>query len=480
MLENGGSSRIIMGRDYLSVSETIMNADDALRIHEASLDLLTGPGVQVDHDGICDLLLKAGARPGASARVVRLPRELVTECVARAPSVVSFADRRGGGYEVTPESPSRAWSVPGMNILRHGQHRPFTSTDMADCARLLDGLPNVDGVFGMALDDVPPTARDVVGLRIMAQNTGKHIRVLCFTPRGAETLCEMLQVVGPESWFSVGFTAHGPLRWTNLALGIFKSTAGHGIPATINGEPTAGASGPVTLAGSAAVGNAEILSGIVINQLLEPGRPCIYNLGLAHFLDMRTAIAVTGAPENALFADASAAMGRFYKLPSCSWVSTESMSVDGQAAMEKTFGWQAHTSAGVSLIWGVGQLESELTFSPAQAVIDNEILSVCRRYARGVNISDESLATDLVRDVGIGGSFLDSDHTLEHFREELWEPTILWRNRREAWTTAGSLTLADAAKARADELIDTEPPCCLTEDQKRDLLKIEQRFLEQT
>ena len=107
-------------------------------------------------------------------------------------------------------------------------------------------------------------------------------------------MVEMKKVVGDFPWFSVGFTAHGPLRWTNLALEIYRHTAGHGIPATVNGEPMAGVSGPVTLAGAAAVGNAEILAGIVVNQILEPGRPVIFNLGLAHVFDMRTAIAVTG------------------------------------------------------------------------------------------------------------------------------------------------------------------------------------------
>jgi trimethylamine--corrinoid protein Co-methyltransferase len=316
----------------------------------------------------------------------------------------------------------------------------------------------------------------VVGLRILAENTTKHIRVLSFTPEGADALCAMKDVVADGPWLSVGFTAHGPLRWTHLALEIFARTAGHGIPTTVNGEPTAGASGPVTLAGSAAVGNAEILAGIVVNQVLEPGRPCIYNLGLAHFLDMKTAIAVTGGPENHLLAEISAAMGRFYNLPSCSWVSTESMCVDAQAALEKGIGFARHFGAGVSLIWSVGQLESELTFSPAQAVIDDEIIASVRRVERGVDVTDDTLATDLIREVGIGGSFLDSDHTLAHFREELWEPSLLFRNRRERWD---GRPLNEVAEARADELIAAEREPCLTEAQDKALRNIEADFLKQ-
>jgi len=192
---------------------------------------------------------------------------------------------------------------------------------------------------------------------------------------------------------------------------------------------------------------------------------------------MRTAIAVTGAPENNLFAAMCADLGRFYRLPSCSWVSTESMCVDTQAAMEKTFGFQAQLAAGVSLVWGVGQLESELTFSPAQAVIDNEILSCCKRYFRGVEVSDETLAVDVARRVGIAGGFLDDEHTLRHFRDELWEPSILWRNRRELWNERGAPRLEETAEARADKLIAEKAEPCLTEDQEKELLAIESDYL---
>ena len=280
-------------------------------------------------------------------------------------------------------------------------------------------------------------------------------------------------------WFSVGFTAHGPLRWTNLALSIFEKTSGRGIPATVNGEPMAGTSGPTTLAGAAAVGNAEILSGLVVNQVLEPGRPCVYNLGLAHIFDMRTGIAVTGAPENHLLADVSAAMGRFYDLPSCSWVSTESMAPDGQAALEKGVGFLTHLNSGVNLIWGVGQLESELTLSPAQAVIDNETVGYVQRYLRGVDVTAETLAVDVTRSVGIAGSFLDTQHTFENFRTEFFEPSLLFRKKRAHWDDAGRPMLGDAAEERAEALMKKEQVPVLSGEQLDALLEIEGGFLKQ-
>ncbi len=424
---------------------------DAEAIHEASVGLLSDPGVKLEHEEALRLALGAGARPAGDTGVVRLPREMVDEYVALCPSSVTLAARGATTRAVGPDSDPVFWSSPGMYMYRDGVRRPFTSTDMRDMARLLDRLEHVSVVFGMSLDDIPPPARDVVGLSIIARNTGKHARVLCFSPQGADAIVEMRYAVSDLPWLSIGFTAHGPLRWTNLALDIFRRTAGHGIPITVNGEPMAGASAPVTVAGAAAVGNAEILAGLVVNQLMEPGRPCIYNLGLAHTLDMRTAIAVTGGAENALFAQISAMMGRYYGLLSASWASTEAMTPDAQAGLEKAFAYQTHIASGVSAIWGVAQLESELTVSPAQAVIDNEIIGHAMRYRRGYDADDDDLALDVTRAVGIGGSFLDSDHTFARFRQELHEPHALWRDRHAAWVGAGSPTLERRAEDIADE-----------------------------
>jgi len=192
---------------------------------------------------------------------------------------------------------------------------------------------------------------------------------------------------------------------------------------------------------------------------------------------MKHAVAVTGGPENHLFADISAAMGRFYNLPSCSWVSTESHCPDGQAALEKSIGFTTHCLSGVSLIWGIGQLESEMAFSPAQAVIDDEILRYLHRYRRGMIVSDDTIALPVIRAVGIGGDYLSHEHTLMHFREELFEPAILSRQRREVWEAEGCLSLTDRAENRVDEILSRTFTPCITDDQLRELKAIENRCL---
>lgn len=451
--------------------------ESASQIHEASLSLLDTPGIKIQHDLIVEILVRHGAKAGAEASIVRLPRQMVEEYIKLCPRQCVLTDKEGKAVCLTADGPQIFWSVPGMSYLRHGEHRPFMSADMTEMARLLEQLENVGVIFGMSMEDIPPPARDVVGLKIIAANSLKHIRVLCFSPQGAELLPEMKAVVGDYPWFSIGFTAHGPLRWTNMALEIFRCTAGAGIPVSVNGEPMAGVSAPVTLASAAAVGNAEILCGLVINQLLEPGRPCIYNLGLAHVFDMKTALAVTGGPENALLAQASAVMGRFYNLPSASWVSTESMCPDSQAALEKMFGFYTHMAGGVTCIWGVGQLESELTISPAQAVIDNEMISYAMRFLRGMEVTPETLALDVIREVGIAGSFLEVTHTLEHFRSELFQPSLLFRNRRGIWDKRGHYRLDQMAEEVADQLMAKPRRTGLSESQIQELEHIASEYV---
>jgi trimethylamine--corrinoid protein Co-methyltransferase len=236
----------------------------------------------------------------------------------------------------------------------------------------------------------------------------------------------------------------------------------------------AGASAPVTLAGTAAVGTAEILSGIVINQVLEPGRPCFFNLGFSHVMDMRNGFAVTGGPENALLAVAGADLARFYRIPSVSWMCTDSLLYDGQNALEKMLACLTHAQARVSAVWGVGSVESEKTISPVQAVIDNEIIGMARRYLSGFKVDDESVALDEIRKVGISGEFMSSEHTLAHFRGAIFEPQILVRVQR-SFTAEGDNMVGRAEKT-VEQVLSSKREPVLDPQAEKELLRIEKKY----
>lgn len=453
---------------------------DVERIAAAARGLLEDPGVMLEDEAIVERILAAGARPGAKPLVVRLPSGLIDDWLAPAPRRFALADRRGGRHEVGPDTPSRFWTGAALFYDDAKGFRSIARRDLADFARVVDALPNTDGIVGTATDDTPPPHRDFVGLRVMAANTRKHLRALSFTPRGGEAMVEMGRVLaGPAGLaanpvVSLGFTAHGPLRWTALALGVFRSTAGHGVPVTVNGEPMAGASSPVTLAGTAAVGTAEILAGIVVNQLLEPGRPCFFNLGFSHVMDLRTGFVVTGGPENCLLAAAGADLARHFGLPSVSWMGTDSLACDAQNAHEKTLAALAHVQARVSVIWGVGQLESNKTISPVQAAIDDEIAAAARRIAGGIAADDDSLAVHAIREAGIAGSFLDADHTLARMRGAFLEPRLLVRAPRGS--PAARSGLVDNARAFVDGVLAGPREPMLSEEESRELERIERRY----
>ena len=230
----------------------------------------------------------------------------------------------------------------------------------------------------------------------------------------------------------------------------------------------------MTLAGCLVIGDADTLSGLVINQLLERGRPCFYNIGFAHVLDMSSAIALTGAPENALLQAAGADLARFHGLPCASWMSTEAMTLDGQAAFEKMITGLAHAAAGVNFIWGAGNLESTLAMSPEALVADDEIAGYFLRFQRGFGVDDESLAREEIARVGLSGSFLTAPHTLAHYREVLSRAHLAVRSHRSKWEAKGARTFEDSVMVRLREILSKEPKPYLDDNQEREIRRIEQ------
>jgi trimethylamine--corrinoid protein Co-methyltransferase len=462
---------------------TILAPDACARIHRGSLDVLETVGVRVDDSAILDLVRGAGARDAGEADTVRLPRELVAECLATCPPTARFADRRGRVVEVGPDGGTIFWTGNALHVAEGRTRRELMTADLARLTRVAEACPEVDGMVGTSVADVPPPGRDVAGFRVMAAHTLKHLRPCIFTPAGASTIVGMAEVLAggtplrERPIVSFGYSIVSPLRWSAVGLGVFRNTSGHGLPLMINSEPMGGGTAPVTLAGCLVLANADALSGIVIAQLLERGRPVIYNLGFAHVLDMSTSIALTGAPENALLQAAGAELARFHRLPSASWMSTEAMLPDAQAAAEKTMTGLAHAVHGVNLIWGAGNLESTMCMSAEMLVIDDEIIGAIRRFTRGIAVSEETLALDEIREVGHTGDFLSTEHTLHHFRREIRHSRLPTRSKRDAWERHGSRAIDERAAARVEEILAAPPPAHLAPEQARELERIADGFL---
>jgi len=466
--------RITSGRSW----PLLLTPADCKRIHAAALGILGDLGVRVDDAETAHLLQEAGATLDSETRV-HIPARLVEWALQQAPRQVTIADRKGHLWQLGPESGTLVLTGNALYITRGRERSDLRASDLAELARVADACTNIHGMVGTSIADYPATSRDFVGFRIMAEFTGKHLRPCIYTPAGARAVMEMAQVLLEGAMLrerpivSTGFSIISPLHWTALALAVFKETAGLGVPVMINSEPLAGATAPVTLAGCLVIGDADTLSGLVINQLLEPGRPCFYNVGFAHVFEMSAGLALTGAPENALLQAAGADMARFHGLPCAAWMSTESLCADSQAAFEKMIGGMAHAAAGVNFIWGAGNLESTLAMSCESLVMDDEIAGYFLRYQRGFPVDDESLALDDIREAGRSGDFLKSPHTLKHFRQVLSRAQLAVRARRGDWEAKRSRTFEEAAEQKVRDILSQEPKHYLDPQQRAELERLE-------
>jgi len=458
-----------------------MTPDQLTRINDRSLDLLEQVGLRIDHAEIARRLLAAGCRELPSG-MIAFPRELVAECVEQAPSEVLLAPVQGEPARIGPGGDVVFWTGNALHYVEGDQARPITEPEFVALTRVTDALEHTQAAVGPTISEIPAQFRDFVGCRLLAQHTRKHLRPCIYTPRGGAAIIEMGHVLADphplreRPVVSFGYTVVSPLHWTEPGLEMFLQTSGHGVPMMINSEPTAGATSPVTLAGTLMLANAEALSGVVIVQTLEPGRPCVFNLGFAHTMDMRHAITRTGGPENGLLGAVGAELARLHGLPSASWMSTESMVCDEQAAWEKTTVGLMHAMAGVNIIWGVGQLESQRALCPEMMVIDDEIAGIALRAARPPDTDDAGLAYDVVASMGARPDYLGDPHTLAHFRSELFEPSLGYVGRRERWEAAGAQKAVQRARARVGEILAEPAESLLDEDTEAELLRIEDHW----
>ena len=467
------------------LSMNILSKKDCEKIHVSSLEILNTLGVRIDHDEVYKKLCDAGARVlDNKIRLVAMSESLVKKALEDVPKKIKFCDRNGGVEEVTAKGPNLFWGGNAMFMVNGKKRELIDAKNFAELTRVVDASENVHAAVGASIDGFPPGSRDFVSFKIMAENTFKHLRPVLFSATGVDAMIEMAQVLlngkplEENPIFSLGHSIVCPLHWSEAALGMFIKSAKYKIPVTINGEPIAGGTSPVTLAGSIALSNAEILSGIVVNQVLQKGRPCIYNLGFAHVFDMRTAISQSASAECALMAGAGANLAEFYNVPSASWMSTEAMSVDGQSAYEKTMNGLMHILCGTNIIWGVGQLESQMTMSLEQVVIDNDIIGQLKRIKRGFEVNDETIAMDVIKEVGLSGDFLSHEHTLSKYKDEFVFPDLIFRGKRDNWDKEGMKDLNERAEDKVKKILKENKKEYVTPKQKQELEKIQKTWLE--
>lgn len=464
---------------------SVLTTNDIQRINEESLRVLWETGVQVDDDGIVGLLQDHGCTSGNGPHIVRMPRDVVEAAVKQCPKEVNLVSLSGEKTVLRAGGKSVFWTGNAVNLSIDKHVEPINKKRFIDLAHIVDGLEHINALVSTSLDDVPAPVRGLTGMRLISENCLKHIRPCIYDPRETKGMIEMAQVIlegksiKESPVFSLGYTAVSPLRWSDLALNVFRESSGHGVPIMVNAEPAGGVTAPVTLAGELVLGNAEALSGIVICQTLEQGRPCIFNMGFAHVMDMQTAIMCTGSVENGLLQAAGAEIAVFHGLPSAAWMSTESTMADAGASYENVLTGLMHVLSHANIVWGVGNLESTKCMSLEMTVVGNDISGALLRAQEGIRVDTDTLATDLIQELAQKAEYLEHAHTFEHFKDEYYRPCITNRRPRSVWENAGSPTIIDEARSRIKELRALPRRSILTSAQRKELLTIEERWTEE-
>jgi trimethylamine--corrinoid protein Co-methyltransferase len=234
--------------------------------------------------------------------------------------------------------------------------------------------------------------------------------------------------------------------------------AAQGMPILFSPGLMLGATAPATLAGALVQGNAENLAGIVLAQLLKPGTPVLYGVHTA-VMDMRTMRCTYAGTEQSLGRAAMAQLARYYGLPCFNTgAGCDSKAIDVQAAAEATMGIFLNALAGLTLTQTMGTMAGGTFGSLEMLVICEEIVAMAKHILRGIEVSEEKLAVDVIKGVGPGGHFLDLEHTLRQFRQEFFFPRLFDRRGIPAWEADGAKGIDEVAQSRVRAILAEPPP----------------------
>lgn len=436
---------------------------DQLRlIHFSTLDILERVGVDVFEKEALELLSGAGARVDKSR--VKIPAWLVEKALASAPEQINLYTRQG----------LKALSLAKNNIyfgtgsetpfiidLDTGLRRPPLKEDVKKAALLADALPHMDFVMSLALaTDVPVEAADRHQFAEMTLNTTKPI---CFTAYNRENLKAMIEISRLATGGAKALRLrpnlihyaepNSPLMHSKEAVEKLFLCAEEGVPVIYAAVPMLGATGPVTMAGSLALANAENLSGLVMHQLKEKGAPFIYGGGIPA-MDMMTSVCSYGSPERDLGCLALMRLAQFYKLPTFTTAGcTDAHLFDQQAGMEAGFNLLAAGLSGGNLIHDSGYMGVGMTCSLEYVLLCNETAGAVKFLLGGVEINEETLALEVIEKVGPGGNFLGEEHTLKNFLKVSYQSPVLGRDNYDSWQAKGAKTYQQRANLKVKEIL---------------------------
>jgi trimethylamine--corrinoid protein Co-methyltransferase len=353
--------------------------------------------------------------------------------------------------------------------------------DVVDGIRVSDSMPHIDFIMSMFLPSDAPIAADVRQMEVMLTYSAKPICFVTYEWEGTAEIIEMLEVVvGGAEQLQINPTAILYLNPTTAfkhndeALRKLMYAAEKRLPIVYLPDVQRGFTCPITYAGAMACANAGQLVGLLLAQLVNEGAPIILNAATPSTIDMKTMVLPYAEPAGKAF---SLEMNFYYNLPAFSTGGcSDSKLLDEQAIMEATLSLFNATLRGGSMIHDIGYLESGLTGSLELVVICDENVSWLKAYMQGLEINEETLALDVIREHALSGDFLGAKHTVRHVREG-WQPGLVDRHNYEQWMASGGMSMRERASAKIDEILSAEPRHILPPDVKKRIRTITEKVV---
>jgi trimethylamine--corrinoid protein Co-methyltransferase len=439
---------------------TVWDADSCAAVHAATLDVLAHTGIEMRHDGARELCAAAGARVNGSR--VTFPAGLIDEALASTPRTWTLQPRGG------PTAPLRlaigeAHYGSGPDCLfvddpQTGERRRSRLADVTALAALGEQLPNIDFVMSMSLpEDVPNEVIDLAQFAAMIKGTRKPIVVSSpFGGAPLRVMREMAALAGAAESFACLTMSSPPLMLDQVACDKAIVCGELGVPLVLAPAPSAGSTGPASVAALVLVSNCEVLAGLVVNQLARPGAPFIYGAGVG-VINMRTAVDAYLAPAVLLGDQAACDLAHWYGLPSWSYAGcSDSKLLDEQWALEAALATLLGGLSRATLLHDVGYLESGIRSSYEGLVLGNEIIEWVKRFMTGAPVDAAALAVDEIKQAGPGGNHLGRPMTRRNYRR-FDHPPLFDHSGYDPWLAQGGTTLRQRVHAKTLELLAAEP-----------------------
>jgi trimethylamine---corrinoid protein Co-methyltransferase len=452
---------------YRSPQFSLLSDSQLEDIHLAALEVLRRTGIRFHHPEAVDMLKHAGAFV-SDGNLVKFPTRMVENALSSTPGRVIMCDRNGKqavfleGRKVNFGTGSDC-----LNLLdpETGEHRRFTQNDIINGYHLCDALPNIHFVMSIGLPaDVDPKCTYDVQMAMMLEHTTKPIVFVTNDQASCQRAIDMAAVVAggyealrEQQHILLYSEPSSPLQQSKTAVDKLLMMAEHELPVVHSPGPQMGGTAPITMASGLSMSLAEIFSSLVLHQLKKPGAPFIFGAGL-HHMDMKATQICYASPEFQLTKAAIAELGRWYGIPTWGYAGCSDAKVmDEQAALEAMLSVLMAQLSGGNLIHDVGYMESGLTCSYEMIVLTDELVSMTNNLMKAIDTSTDSLMLDEIDRVGPGGHFLNSDQTLNRFRD-FWYPTLLDRSIRSTWLRKGATTLGNRLNGKVKEIIKDHKP----------------------